>query len=152
MYTYLKCFDFGGRDMLKQIIIIFMTSFICFSFVGCSKNEFTLHVDNIELEHGEMLPDMKQFIGDEADKDKILIDCSDVVLQTKGDKKFPAVGNYEVIYTYGKIEKVLTVNVKNDEKPQFSKVSDEIDIYSNETIKINELFTAKDPQCEITFD
>lgn len=121
--------------------------------------EFVLKNTYMAIEYGEKLStDIRDYIDNELTSksliSKIKMDTSKIKLVE--NKDYPAIGEYEIVFTYKDKNEILYLDVKDTKEPNFINLKSELEFVKNKKPSEKELsniFNAKDlDKCTISVD
>lgn len=102
--------------------------------------EFLLKVKSIDLEYGEELEDLNNYIKTtNIDKSKVEYSCDTI----DDDMRQPTVGKHIITYEYRGVTRELEVNVKDTTPPKVTKLSD-VSIIENDHVKYEDYFKVEE--------
>lgn len=125
------------RKFVKGLCVIGIGMLV----TGCSSNaKLSLLQDELELEYGEALPDLTEYV--DVSKFEHESDVKDVTVEAKDGEEDLSVGKHKYIIQFGEEKKTFTVNVKDTIAPVIE--TSEISLFENETKSLENAITVKE--------
>lgn len=138
--------------MGKKLVNIVGFLVILLSFTGCSSTELNVKEENVMVEYGkEISVKAEDYLSNDKDVLSKVEVLSDIV--NEEGKDYPAIGEYNLKFKYGKKEAEIKVSVADTTNPVFVNFKDTVDTYQNNKVDFNALYSAKDlSDVTITYD
>ena len=122
------------RDIVKGIYVIGISILLA----GCSSSsKLSLLQDEVNLEYGETLPDLKEYV--DVAKLESKDELKEISIEADSGSQELSVGEHEYHISYGRQKKTITVVVKDTTPPKGS--ASEISLFENETADLKSAVT-----------